>query len=339
MRIPFLVVALLPIAAATAQTQKIAWHPDNIRSGSSNAFPWGSAGLRYQTIVNASKFGNQPQVIQDILVSGDPNRGKLEVVYDDIEIRMGGTAQATVAMNWNANNPNPKTVYRGPLRVRFDPRQWQGIGLPSQYVYIPAPATPHLCIEIITWKVRGRITPSNYYYPYHGSGANRAWRYNWVNNQAMLPGISTTSGSKMGFLLSNGNFVTVGTGCSSSKSTTLEIGSSTFPQAKKPMDITLTGGKPLAPAVLMMGLSFTRFSTLNLPFDLAPFGAKGCFLWNDPTFLFPAATGASGAAKVTLVIPAGLSGARLYSHYWVHDPAANSFGWTTSSQGKILFGN
>ena len=58
---------------------------------------------------------------------------------------------------WNANNPNPKTVYRGPLRVRFDPRQWQGIGLPSQYVYIPAPATPHLCIEIITWKVRGRI--------------------------------------------------------------------------------------------------------------------------------------------------------------------------------------
>lgn len=330
-----LAALVLPLAL-TAQ-QNIVYHPDSALTGSGNAFPWGSKGIRYQTIIDASKLGGRPQVIQDIFVTGDMTRGPLEIIYEDIEIRMGMTAQAVPTTDWNTNNPNPKTVYRGPLRVRFDATKWQGIGLPNSFTYLPIGTATHLCIELINWKIANTTTSDNFYYPLDTAGSNRAFRYQWTSGQTQAPLTSTTSGSRMAILLGSGNAVVVGTGCKGSNSATPEIGASTWPQAMMPLDITLQGAIASRPALVMLGTSFTSYASIPLPFDMTPLGAKDCFLWNDPTFVFPTVTNPNGDGKMTLNVPSGLNGVRLYAHYWILDTAANSFGWTTSSQLKLIF--
>ncbi|MCA8971570.1 MAG: hypothetical protein KDC95_17385 [Planctomycetes bacterium] len=338
--------SILPLAAAflfasvdcgLAQ-QNVAYFPNSALTGSRNAFPWGSKGLRYQTIIPASLLGSRPQVIKDLLVTGDPTNGPLEIIYDDIEIIMGVTSVTTPTTNWATNNPNPKTVYRGPLRVRFDAGKWQGIGMPVDYLYVPLSSANNLCIEFINWKIANTTTSDNFYYPLHDTGANRAFKYQWTSNQSSPPLTSGTSGSKLGLLLADGNSVVVGVGCQGSNSQTPEIGASTYPQSNKPLDITLTGAVATRPVLLMMGTDFQKFASIPLPFDMAPLGAQGCYLWNDPTFVFPAVTDASGNAKVSLTVPGGLSPLRLYNHFWILDTTANNFGWTTSSQLKLIFG-
>jgi hypothetical protein len=321
--------------ALLAQTQNVVWHPNNSPTGGGNAFPWGSLGIRYQTIVSAAAMGNKPSLIQDVFVAGYPNSTDLEIVYEDIEIRMGMTAQATPTTDWNTNNPNPRVVYRGPLRVRFVVGQWRGIGLPNTFLYLPTATAPNLCFEVIVWKTSTGV--GNFYFPANDASTQRAFLYQWTTTQG-APNVGGGA-NKMGLLLYNGNFVVVGTGCTSSTNTTLEAGASTWPQPNQPVDITLTGAKPVSVAALMLGTSFTQYGALALPFDLGPLGAAGCKVWNDILVVGAAVVDPTGKAKLTLPIPSAPGTGRLYMHWFNHDPTANKFGWTTSSQLKLLLGS
>lgn len=330
-----LVVTLL-FPGLAAQTQKVAWQPDSNPTGRGNAFPWGSMGVRYQTIVPGTRLGVRV-LVQDVFVAGDANRPDTEIVYRDIEIRMGPTPLLDPTTDWNKNNPAARVVYRGPLRVRFQKGKWRGIGLPTAFLTILPPTAPNLCFEVIVHDISGRKVGENFYFPPADSSVKRAFLRKWTQ----VGGAAAVGGgaSKLGLLLDNGNFVTVGTGCQSSSGSKLEISSDTFPQAGKQIDVRLAGAAGSKPAVLMIGLSFRKLGALTLPFDLAPLGAAGCFVWNDILFIEPGATKADGTASRPLLIPAATGNARLYFHWWVWDPTANSFGWTTSSLGKMLLGN
>jgi len=54
---------------------------------------------------------------------------------------MGITDAGGSGRELDLQNPNPTTVYRGPLRVNFRVNQWSGIGMPGSYFYLPTSTT------------------------------------------------------------------------------------------------------------------------------------------------------------------------------------------------------
>ena len=93
------------------------------------------------------------------------------------------------------------------------------------------------------------------------------------------------------------------------------------------------------PAAVIMPQYCPTSGALKLPFDLAPLGAPLCFVWNDIVLPLAAVTNAAGDGKFTLPIPASAGNIRVYFHWFNYDPTANKFGWTTSSQLKLLLGS
>jgi len=339
-----LLVAVLVGADIQCQTQKrIFLHDGNPTTGSGNTFPWSRQGLRYQTIFPAAKMGNIPCLVNDILVAPQitMNPTIKTAVYDDIEIRIGATSVSTPTTNWATNNPKPTTVYRGPMRVTFEKGKWRGLGLPKPYLFIPTPAGgTNLCVEFIMWKfnptfnsqtvsIRAVTAPST---------VRRAYYYLWTTAQN-TPASVGTGAARMGLICNNGNFVVTEQGCNSSNNTTLAISADTFPQATKPLSISLAGGKPGTAAYLVIGLSDTKWPGGSLPYDTSGLGAPGCFIWNDPLAFVPTATNTSGNATLKFTVPSATGAARAYVHWWNFDKAANSLGVTSSNYAKILLGN
>ncbi|MCA8957840.1 MAG: hypothetical protein KDC87_17320, partial [Planctomycetes bacterium] len=332
-----LVVALLSLHGLGAQ-QNVKWYPDNLTTGSANAFPFGSAGIRYQCIVPRANFGtNTVGVLRDILVNAGtyPNT---EIVYDDIEIRMGVTSQAIPTTNWSTNNPNPTLVYRGPMRIRFQTGTWTAIGLPKPYLFILANPTDNLCIEVICWAIQGYTAPNNFYFPLASSTANRAFLYNWTNTQTSPPNTGT-SGCKMGLVVDSGSVAFAGVGCNSSSNTPLVISTDTYPSAGNPITIKLAGARSTTPALLVVGLSSTKWLGLPLPLDMGIFGAPGCMIWNDPILQVGAVTNTTGAIDFKVTIPSAFGSGTVYAHWWVRDVGANSFGVTTSDYATFILGS
>jgi hypothetical protein len=330
-----LLPALILACTLSAQTQKIVYHTDSSPTlGSRNAWPFGYNGMRYQTIVPYSTFGGGA-VIRDILLVGTAS--PLEVDYTDIEIRMGLTKLSGPTTNWNTNNPNPTTVYRGPLRVRFAVGKWGGIGLPNYYLYLPRATTDNLCVEVIVWGVRGKNRGA-FYFLLASATAGRAASGGWVVNQTLTPAVSTM-GCKMGFVLNNGNVAFAGTGCKSSLQTPLTIGATAWPQINRQFSVTLTGGKPSSLANLVLGVSHAKWGPTALPLDMAIFGAPTCFIWNDPLIRIPVTTDANGKVSITTIVPPSANSGTVFAHWWVLDRSANPFGVTSSDYATIILGN
>jgi len=83
--------------------------------------------------------------------------------------------------------------------------------------------------------------------------------------------------------------------------------------------VALTGGKPSAPAVLIVGLS-----ELNAPF-------KGGTLVPVPLIVLPLATSNKGAVGLPFTLPAGVPfGTNVYFQFWIQDAAASQ-GYSASN--------
>ncbi len=330
----------LTLGTLAAQTQNIVYADGNSSpaAGSGNAFPWGSIGIRYQAIFPHSLFGSKTlniTNIRDILVAG--NGTNLEAVYDDIEIKMGITQLTTPTTSWSANNPKPTTVYRGKLRIRFtgSPNPaWGGIGLPKPYFYLPLSNTDNLCVEVIVWRADKHVssqTSSNFYFPKSGS-LPRAFLYQWTSKQSQGPGVGSSAGCRMAFVLDNGNIAFAGQGCQSSSKTPLVLSTNpAWPQLGKSLSINLTGGAASSPAFLVVGTSFVWF-------DLSAAGAPGCFLWNDVLVPVPTATNSGGTATFSATVPTTASSGTLLTHWLVFDKLANPAQLTTSDYATIILG-
>ncbi len=325
----------LALGTLTAQTQNIVYADGNSSpsTGSGNAFPWGSVGIRYQAIFPHSLFGQNTlniATIRDILVAG--NTTNLEAVYDDIEIRMGITKQATPTTTWSVNNPNPTTVYRGPLRIRFTASPspaWGGIGLPKPYLYLPSSNTDNLCVEVIVWAASKHS--GNFYFPKAGT-LPRAYLYQWTSKQTTAPSVSTSSGCRMAFVLDNGNIAFAGQGCLSSANSRLTISTNpSWPQPGKSLAINLLGAATASPAFLVIG-------TKLISFDLGPAGAPTCFLWNDILVPVATTTGTRGEAGISAGVPAKVAPTTLLTHWVVFDKLANPAQLTSSDYATIIVG-
>jgi hypothetical protein len=340
-----ILVTAMTVASLSAQQQNIVYNDAQASCAGGNAFPFGSAGIRYQSVMLGSALTQPfvPVVIRDLFVGKQPNSGGMYVSYEDIEIKMGLTQQdptLPLATDWNTNNPNPTTVYRGPLAIDFGiSADWAGIGLPTPYVFQPMSAADNLCVEVIVWSAskmtNGGTSASNFYFPAASSNVQRAFLYQWANTaNNTSPPIVGTSGCCMGFLLGNGNFVTHGQYGISSTINKVEISSSTYPQPGQVLDINLTGSGPSR-------VSFLAFGFTYAPFDMTVIGAPRSNIWFNPVISVGAASDPSGNISIPITIPATLTAGTIYAQWYQIDPGAyaNTLGLVTSNCATIIFGS
>jgi len=350
MKITSLLALLLPCALAPAQTQNIVYVPDNNAAvGTVNGFPFGNAGTRTQQIIPQSMIGSTPGLIQDLFVapnitSGTTGANDSEVVYGDIEIRMGITQLTTLTNTWATNCTNPTTVYRGRLRVHFTRNVWTPLGMPASYLWLPLSPADNLVVDIITWSIVDRgVVPTGYCMSVHSGGLSRAYLINYGTTLSATSAGVDTYGVKLGFLFSDGNFVGHGGGCpgSSTLAPTIGVAPGTWPQLGSVLDVRLSQGPIGIGAALVLGFNTQTIAGLPLPLDLVLFGAPGCFAWHDSVATLPVVpTNATGDASQLIPIPnsAGLMSLRVYGTWLCIDPLANSLGATTSGYGTIIIG-
>lgn len=330
--------------------QNIVYHDNPTPTiGTANAFPFGAAGVRTQQLIPQSVLGSVPAVIQDLFVNPQVSTtvAESQVFYGDYEIRMGLTQLITLTNTWATNSPNPTTVYRGPLLVRFVRDQWVPLGLPASYVWAPMSAADNLVVDFICWQVLdpGQVTPSTSGYFMNSrssatSSISRAYRLNWVATQPATSVGVDGSGIKLGFLFNDGNFVAHNGSCAGSSTLKPKIGATpgTWPQIGQQFSVTLADGPPNLFATLVLGTSTTTYSGLPLPLDMAVVGAPGCKFWNSWEVLLPVVlTDPAGASNFTLSIPNGpWSGLRLYGSWLGFDPTANAFGFVPSGFATFI---
>ncbi len=336
-RLSLFLVAFLAAPLAAQTSQNILWsNGSSPTGGGRNAFPWGSAGIRYQYVLDMGS--TVTCLVQDIMVAGDSGAADLMIEHTDIEISMGHTAvtNATTSTAWDTNLPlaNKTLVYRGPLTIFHQNGTWRGIGLPNPYRFIRRGTEANLCIEIITRAIQGRATPSNFYFPESAStspGEIRAFRFDWVNNTTQ-PALTGSAASRIGILCNDGNFVVTGSGCSGVQ---MSGGSTTTPWPKlgQPFQIAISGARPASPAVLFLGLRHAP------AIDLTALGAAGCTWYVNPVLTFGSAANGTGDATLALPMPAGLLGARAWFQWLNVNPSANTLGYTFSPMGTLILGS
>ena len=334
--------------------QNIVHYPNNTTNATKLFFPFGASknGVRQQDLIPGSVFGNTPVLIQDVYwAAGGPSPANSqtegEIVYGDFEIRMGVTPVATLTTSWATNLPNPTTVHKGRLRLRWKNGTFTPIGLQVPFLFAPTSATDNLCIDFILWSVtdtgglvpdvNGYLIGANY-----DPAAPRCWLLNWPINQAGSATVGT-NGLKLGFLLGNGNFVARGKGCTSSAATTPVIANAanSWPTLGQPFAFELGKAAASVLAVPLLGSSELTWGATALPVDLTPFNAAGCNLWIDPLVSLSATvTNASGFATTTVAVPnlPALLGGRLYANWMTLDATANALGIVNSDYGLWILG-
>ncbi len=139
---------------------------------------------------------------------------------------------------------------------------------------------------------------------------------------------------KLGGSVSAGTYTQFGSGCKGTAGVPLLIAYG-VPVIGKTLQVDLFYFKAKLPAFLLTGASRTFWGRTRLPFDLGPFGAKGCFFLVSPDLMTPRTTGPYGTASVKLPIPKlpVLVKARFYQQWLVYDSKANHLGLVVSAAG------
>jgi len=133
---------------------------------------------------------------------------------------------------------------------------------------------------------------------------------------------------------------TFGGSCPGSQGRKAEIGADGFPCPGHSFATTLYGARPSTIAILAFGTGRSSLGSISLPFDLAPIGAGGCFLFIDlgaaPVFV-NTMTDTTGCSGLPIPVPASLAlvGAQLFAQWAIVDQGANTANFVTSNALSI----
>jgi hypothetical protein len=135
-------------------------------------------------------------------------------------------------------------------------------------------------------------------------------------------------------------FKDYGTGCPGSNQMEMVMIARDAPRLGQPLEIAMIQGPAAGNALLGFGRNQSRWGPFRLPFDLVPFGAKGCFINCEILGSVPAtiSSGGEAAQKFTLPKVSGLLGSNLYFQWLAVDPKANTLGLITSQGGEARLG-
>lgn len=113
-----------------------------------------------------------------------------------------------------------------------------------------------------------------------------------------------------------------------------------LPRLGTSFTVDLTGGKRVANALFVLGVSSQNWRGLRLPLSLQAAGAAGCSVFVSGELVFPISTDWKGEHRFRLTVPnqPALRGLRFFNQYVVEDAAANAFGATFSNAGVGTIG-
>jgi subtilisin family serine protease len=103
--------------------------------------------------------------------------------------------------------------------------------------------------------------------------------------------------------------------------------------------VNLAAANASSPAVMLLGVSDTVWSSIPLPFDMTPLGAPNCFVLASGEVVLPNVTNAAGQASQTVAVPNSnaLVSRQLFNQWAIIDPA-NTLGLVTSNGGRATIG-
>lgn len=123
--------------------------------------------------------------------------------------------------------------------------------------------------------------------------------------------------------------------CATGSGAVPRLSASGVPEIGRSFRLELSFAAPNAAATLFVGSSKTSWNGVSLPFDLTPFGARGCAVLASGEVQIGISTNAQGAGAVTLSVPnvPAYVGATLHDQFLVVDPRANQLGISFSNGG------
>ena len=119
-----------------------------------------------------------------------------------------------------------------------------------------------------------------------------------------------------------------------------EISSTSSPEIGIPLKVNFALAKSQTPVLLSMSLSNTKWNGIPLPFDLTPFGAKGCKLLAGLDLVFVGTSSKTGSGSFSFPIPRDKTLIQLNTYFQslVIDPGANGLGLAFSNGLNVRLG-
>ena len=286
---------------------------------SRNTYPFSYDEARTQMIYDGKKLGFSRGVITEVAFRRDGTYGgifKAKKLPLQVWISRSPHTDKSASVCFAQNRgPKPQLVFSGKL------------SLPQA----PAPATPpapfkvvipfskpwihlggNICLEFASPgpKLYGKWMTDTYYNAEGGSGTKQKFGLACVPASGRTPRMNIPSYR-------------------------LLLGKTT--------SLSLYAYRNSAPCFAFLGISKTSWGGVALPFDLTPFGAKGCKIYTDGAVVLTATshpTYASGTAKFCFFVPNDPSylGKKIYTQGFVVDPQANALGLLSSEAWEITFG-
>lgn len=308
---------LAPMAAAQMQRSIPSIYAQN-EGNDLASYPFGWTGFRVQQIVRSTSIAQSLAIINGISYRADnDNSGtKPAVTFPNLTLSLGPTTHTPESMTTTyANNiTSPLTqVFSGPLSLPAytstsgGVAPWAQIAISTPFTY--ATTQGNLLIDI-TAPVASPVTTS-------------------YTIDCALPGGTWSSFGKAGSNSTNDgvNLTAAGNGTQGRYSGVVPGGTATILVAS--MFQAWSG-------VMVFGVS-----EQNPPFDLAPFGAPGHSLYVWPVVTAPFTLQAFGfqyRATFPIAIPAGTTGAQLFSQAVLSDPTNNTLGVAVTAAQKLTVG-
>ena len=137
-----------------------------------------------------------------------------------------------------------------------------------------------------------------------------------------------------------GAFAINGTGCVGTRGIP-SLHTAGNPRIAANLVLNLSYAPATRPAILFLGVSNTTWLGLGLPFNMGAISAPNCFLRASGELTLGTVTDANGTGSITIPVPnsVGLVTSIIYNQFLVNDPAANTFGWTTSNSARVTIGD
>ena len=132
-----------------------------------------------------------------------------------------------------------------------------------------------------------------------------------------------------------GDIASIGTGCGGID----QYGYGT-PAIGETITFQVNHATPGALAQLNLGFSNTDWAGFTLPFDLAPYGAPGCTVYNDAMFGLPAVIDNNNGSRFDIPVPndPNLIGLTIYGQWQVLAPGANMLGILVTNGVEVRIG-
>jgi len=315
-----------------------------------NNIPFSWQPTRYQQLFHNQDVGSKANLFNNLQLRpnnnyGSPSYGGHMV---NLTIKLGPTTVAPSAATgtFATNNPTPITVLdkvwvQMPRFRTFNVTDWQ-VTIPFARPFPWPGGTNHFCVEVVNWMNTNQN--ALFTYPLDATNTGQTTRiYASGNPTAATGSVGMNYGLIMRFctiLSTEAWFQDYGSDCPGSTNQPMIMIARDAPRLGLNLEIALIQGPPSGSAILGYGRNRSRWGPLALPFDLTPFGARGCSLNCELLGLVTTPISASGDANQQFTLPnvPGLLGSRLCFQWLANDAQANPLGLITSQGGEARLG-